>query len=100
MCARELRRPIDLLFVAPATPFAISRRAFGHRRDFAFPPLRPLPRATSLLASHNRLRVDSAGAISLWRIENGAYVQKAATGTAVIPLNQKRRIRLAIQPGA
>jgi hypothetical protein len=46
-----------------------------------------------------RLRVDSAGAVSLWRTENGAYVQKAATGTAVIPLNQKRWIRLAIQPG-
>ncbi|MCU0225517.1 MAG: hypothetical protein MUF27_15925 [Acidobacteria bacterium] len=47
-----------------------------------------------------RLRVDSAGRLSLWRTESGTFVQKAATGTAVIPVNQKRWIRFAIQPGS
>ena len=47
-----------------------------------------------------RMRVDSAGIVSLWRTENGAWVQKAATGAAVVPLNQKRWFRVAILPGA
>ncbi len=47
-----------------------------------------------------RVRIDAQGALSLWRTENGAFVQLAATADGTIPANGKRWIRLAIDERA
>ena len=45
-----------------------------------------------------RLRVEGDGALSLWRADNGAMVPIVSTGAGALPVNQKRWIRLAIEP--
>ncbi|UCF69038.1 MAG: hypothetical protein JSV80_07080, partial [Acidobacteriota bacterium] len=54
----------------------------------------------SPLLTRYRLRIDGQGLVSLWRTESGSYVQVAATAAGTIPINQKRWIRFAIEPGA
>jgi hypothetical protein len=79
----------------PATSFSV---AFEYRSelgstyvfDLEVEQRAPVPRKV-------RLRVDASGVLSLWRTENGVYVQKASTGTSAIPVNQKRWLRLAIE---
>ena len=44
-----------------------------------------------------RLRVDAAGALSLWRTEGGVFAVRASTAAGAIPANQKRWIRLAVE---
>lgn len=44
-----------------------------------------------------RLRVDAAGALSLWRTEVGTFAVRASTAAGAIPANQKRWIRLAVE---
>ena len=50
------------------------------------------------VARKYRLRVDAGGALSLWRTVSGTPAQMAATGTNTIPQNQKRWLRLAVEP--
>lgn len=47
-----------------------------------------------------RLRIDGTGVLTLWRTESGAFVQQASSVTTVVPANQRRWIRLAIEAGA
>lgn len=47
-----------------------------------------------------RLRVDGAGAVSLWRTVDGVYAQVAASAPSTIPVNTKRWIRFAVEPDA
>lgn len=44
-----------------------------------------------------RLRVDPNGALSIWRSEAGAMVQKVSSSNGVVPVNQRRWIRFAIE---
>ncbi len=45
-----------------------------------------------------RLRVDGDGSLSLWRTEGGAFVLQTATHPNLVPVDQKRWLRLAIEP--
>ncbi len=79
----------------PATTFSIALEyraelGSGYAFDLEVEQRSPIPRKY-------RLRVDPSGAVSLWRTEDGAYVLRASTGTSVIPANQKRWMRLAIE---
>jgi len=84
-------------FVHPvaATSFSI---AFEHRGELGTGALfdveveqrAPVPRKY-------RLRVGATGAMSLWRTEGGAFVQQVSTSAGVVPVNQKRWIRFAIE---
>jgi hypothetical protein len=47
-----------------------------------------------------RMRIDGQGVVSLWRAESGVLVQRSATGAGVVPVNQKRWIRFAIEEAA
>ncbi len=90
--ARHFLHPVN------ATTFSI---ALEYRAElgstYAF-DLEIQQRAPALLKY--RLRVDASGALSLWRTENGAYLQKVSTGAGLIPVNQKRWIRFAIEADA
>ncbi len=46
-----------------------------------------------------RMRIDNAGVMTLWRTEDGAYVQQASSVATAVPANQKRWIRFAVEPG-
>lgn len=46
-----------------------------------------------------RMRIDGSGALSLWRTENGTFVQQVSTGAGLVPANLERWVRLAIEPG-
>lgn len=87
-------------FVTPVTATAFSA-AFEYRAElgtgygftFDIEQRSPVPRKY-------RLHVDHQGVVSLWRTENGSFVKRANTSGPVIPVNQKRWIRLAAEPGA
>lgn len=53
-------------------------------------------RGTSL--RQYRLRIDGSGILSLWRSEGSAMVQKTSSASGTLPVNQKRWIRVAIEP--
>jgi alpha-mannosidase len=80
----------------PATSFAV---AFEYRAELGATYVFDVEvQQRAAILKKYRMRVDGAGAVSLWRTVSGTYAQLAITGSGVVPVNQKRWLRFEIDP--
>jgi hypothetical protein len=84
------------LHPVPATTFSI---AFEFRAELGTAYVFDLEVEQRAPVLHKyRLRIDGAGAMSLWRTVNGTFAQVASSPSNTVGANQKSWIRFAIEP--